>query len=214
MEVLCYPFGETRVRETSEPGGAHALPTPTHTYSHLRTLVALAPPPGSFSARPQFLFFHFPRYPWISQTIHIYPSINNRYPLIIQKYSWNIYGYPWIIHGYPWVIHGYPWWISKHHQWKYIHSIYLSNSVHTMQYEVRTQVLSSSKCSVGSITCLWPRMSSAKRISLSGTSSRKDNPWLTAFVGLLGWQEISMDTHGCLCILEIHAYPLISLDAL
>ena len=31
MEVLCSPFGETRVGETLGPGG----PSPTHTYPHL-----------------------------------------------------------------------------------------------------------------------------------------------------------------------------------
>ena len=35
VEVLCSPFGETRVRETLGPGG----PQPTPTYRHLRRLV-------------------------------------------------------------------------------------------------------------------------------------------------------------------------------
>ena len=47
VEVLCSPFGETRVRETLGPGGHTAtltyphLPPPTATYRHLRRLVTL-----------------------------------------------------------------------------------------------------------------------------------------------------------------------------
>ena len=37
MEVLCSPFGETRVRETLGPGGHTATPI----YPHLRRLVTL-----------------------------------------------------------------------------------------------------------------------------------------------------------------------------
>ena len=47
VEVLCSPFGETRVRETLGPGGHTAtltyphLPPPTPTYRDLRRLVTL-----------------------------------------------------------------------------------------------------------------------------------------------------------------------------